>query len=53
MALPETSALLASGRKTSALAVLVHGLDDPVDSGVLADDFVLGVDQDDLEVLVG
>jgi hypothetical protein len=53
MALPKPSALLAGGRKTSALAVLVHRLDDPVDSGVFADDFVLGVDQDDLEVLVG
>ena len=51
--LPETSALLASGCETSALAVLVHGLDDPVDAGVLADDLVLRVNEDDLEVLVG
>ena len=51
--LSETSALLASGRETSALAVLVHRLDDPVDAGVFADDFVLWVDEDDLEVLVG
>ena len=51
--LSKTSALLASGGEASALAVLVHGLDDPVDAGVLADDFVLGVDEDDLEVLVG
>ena len=51
--LSETSALLASGCETSALAVLVHGLDDPVNAGVLADDFVLRVDEDDLEVFVG
>lgn len=51
--LSETSAFLASGGETSALAVLVHGLDDPVDAGVLADDLVLRVDEDDFEVLVG
>ena len=53
MALPETSALLASGGEASALAMLVHRLDDPVDTGVLADDLVLRVDEDDFEVLVG
>jgi hypothetical protein len=53
MTLSKTSALLASGGETSTLAVLVHGLDDPVDAGVLADDLVLGIDEDDLEVLVG
>jgi hypothetical protein len=51
--LSEASALLASGGEASALAVLVHGLDDPVDAGVFADDFVLRVDEDDLEVFVG
>jgi hypothetical protein len=53
MTLSETSALLASGCETSALAVLVHRLDDPVDAGVLADNFVLRVDENDLEVLIG
>jgi hypothetical protein len=53
VALSKTSALLACSREASALAVLVHGLDNPVDAGVLADDFVLGVDEDDLEVFVG
>lgn len=52
VALSETSALLAGGGETSALTVLVHRLDDPVDARVLADDLVLGVDEDDLEVLV-
>jgi hypothetical protein len=32
---------------------LVHRLDDPVDAGVATDSLVLGVDEDDLEVLVG
>jgi hypothetical protein len=53
VALSETSALLASGGETSALAVLVHGVNDPVDAGILADDLVLGVNEDDFEVLVG
>ena len=48
----ETTALLAGGGKTAALAVLVDGLDDPVDTGVTADGLVLGVDEDDLVVLV-
>jgi hypothetical protein len=33
--------------------VLVDGVDDPVDARVAADGLVLGVDQDDLVVLVG
>lgn len=49
----KTTALLAGGGKTTALAVLVHGLDDPVDAGITADGLVLGVDKDDLVVLVG
>ena len=53
MSLVETSALLASRRKAAHLAVLVHGLDDPVDAGVLADGLVLRVDEDDFKVLVG
>jgi len=53
VALVETTRLLASGGEAAHLAVLVHGLDDPVDAGVLADGLVLGVDEDDLEVLVG
>lgn len=53
MALVETARLLAGGGETALLAVLVDGVDDPVDAGVDADRLVLGVDEDDLEVLVG
>lgn len=53
VALVETTRLLAGGGETTRLAVLVDGVDDPVDAGVLADGLVLGVDEDDLEVLVG
>jgi hypothetical protein len=51
--LVETTGLLAGGGKTTSLAVLVDGVDDPVDAGVDADGLVLGVDEDDLVVLVG
>ena len=53
VALVETARLLAGGGKTAGLAVLVDGVDDPADAGVAADGLVLGVDEDDLEVLVG
>lgn len=53
MALVETTRLLAGGGKAAGLAVLVDGVDDPVDAGVDADGLVLGVDQDNLVVLVG
>jgi hypothetical protein len=53
MALVETARLLAGGGETAGLAVLVDGVDDPVDAGVAADGLVLGVDEDDLVVLVG
>jgi hypothetical protein len=49
----KTTALLAGGGETAALAVLVDGLDDPVDTRVAADGLVLGVDEDDFVVLVG
>jgi hypothetical protein len=48
----KTTALLAGGGETTALAVLVNGLDDPVDTRVAADGLVLGVDEDDFVVLV-
>jgi len=51
--LVETTGLLASGGETTSLAVLVDGVDDPVDAGIAADGLVLGVDEDDLVVLVG
>jgi hypothetical protein len=53
VALVETAGLLAGGGEATGLAVLVDGVDDPVDAGIDADGLVLGVDQDDLEVLVG
>lgn len=53
MTLVETPALLAGGSEAAEFAVLVYGVDDPVDTGIAADSLVLGVDEDDLEVLVG
>lgn len=53
VALVETAGLLAGGGETASLAMLVDGVDDPVDAGVLADGLVLGVDEDDFVVLVG
>jgi hypothetical protein len=49
----KTTALLAGGGETTALAVLVDGLDDPIDTRVAADGLVLRVDEDDFVVLVG
>ena len=53
MALVEATGLLAGGGETTSLAVLVNGVDDPVDARVDADGLVLGVNEDDLVVLVG
>jgi len=52
VALVETARLLASGGEAAAFAVLVNGVDDPVDAGICADGLVLGIDTDDLVVLV-
>jgi len=49
MALAQSTRFLASSGKTTRLAVLVNGVDDPVDTRILA----LRVNEDDLEVLVG
>ena len=48
----QTSALSASGSQTSHFTVLVSGLGDPVDSRVVTDGTVVGVNHDDLEPLV-
>ncbi|KAH9862521.1 hypothetical protein IAQ61_009938 [Plenodomus lingam] len=48
----KTTALLAGGGKTTALAVLVDGLDDPVDAGITANGLVLGIDENDFVILV-
>lgn len=53
MSLSKTTRLLASGSEATGLSVLVDGVDDPADAGVAADGLVLGVDQDNLVVLVG
>ena len=44
----QTSALSASGSETSHLAVLVDWLGDPVNSGVVTDGSVVGVNHDNL-----
>eukprot|EP01084_Bolivina_argentea_P198886 340430_1 len=49
----ETAALLAGGGETAGFAVLVDGLADPVDGGVVADDLVGGVNGNDLVPGVG
>lgn len=53
MALVETARLLAGRGEAAHLAVLMDGLDDPVDAGIAADGFVLRVHEDDFVVLVG
>ena len=52
MPLVQSTALLARGGQTTHLAVLVHGVDNPVDAGVAADGLVLRIDEDDLVVFV-
>lgn len=53
VALVDTTVVLAGAGKTTEFAVLVDWVGDPVDAGVAANSFVLWVDEDDLEVLVG
>lgn len=52
VALANTAALLAGRGKTASLTVLVNRVGDPVDASIAADGLVVGVDTDDLEVLV-
>lgn len=49
-ALSDTTVLAALGGEATSLAVLVDGVDDPVDAGVATDGLVRGVDKDDLVV---
>jgi len=51
--LAEATRRLAGRGEAAELAVLVDGLGDPVDAGIATDGLVRGVDQDDLEELVG
>ena len=50
---PEASVLPAGRGEASSLSVLVDGVNDPVDARVVANHDMLGVDEDDLKVLVG
>jgi hypothetical protein len=43
---------LAGGCKTAGFPALVDSVADPVDSGIPTNGLVVGVDEDDLEVLV-
>ena len=52
MTLVQASALLARGGQAALLTMLVHGVDDPIDAWITADGLVLGIDEDDFEVLV-
>jgi hypothetical protein len=48
----ETAVLAASGGEASSLAVLVDGVANPVDAGIVSNGGVLRIDHDDFEVLV-
>ena len=52
VALAQPSRLLARSREPARLAMLVHRVNDPIDTGVAPDGFVLGVNEDDFVVLV-
>jgi hypothetical protein len=53
VALAQAARVLAGRGEATHLAMFVHRLAQPLDLGVLADGLVEGVDQDDLEELVG
>ena len=48
----ETAVLATGGGETTDFTVLVHGVADPIDSGVVAHDLVHGVNHDHFVVLV-
>lgn len=49
----EATVLLTGSSKTSVLPVFVNSVADPVNTGVLANSFVVGVNQDDFIKFVG
>jgi hypothetical protein len=51
--LVNTSGLLASGSETTGFTVLVNRVGNPVVSGIVSDGSMAGVDENDLEVLIG
>ena len=48
----EATTLAASRGEATQLAVLVHGVAEPVDARIISDHLVVNVDHDDLIVLV-
>ena len=53
MSLSDGPGLLASGGEAPHLPVLVDGVDDPVDTGIVPDHLVRRIHEDDLVVFVG
>ena len=53
VALIETAGLLAGCCEATGFAVLMDGVDDPVDAWIAADGAMLRVNKDDFKVLVG
>ena len=53
MTFVETAGLLAGRCEATEFAVLVDGVDDPVDARIAANGGVLGINEDHFEVLVG
>jgi hypothetical protein len=53
VSLSVTTVLLANGSETTGFAVLVDGVDDPVDASITTDSLVVRINKDDLKVLVG
>ena len=51
--LAETTSLTSGGSKTTHLAMLVDGVDNPVDTSVVADLGMRRIDQNDFKVLHG
>ena len=49
----ETTVLAASRCQTSSLSVLVHRVHNPVDTRIVSDRDMLGIDQDNFVVFVG
>lgn len=49
----KTSVLLAGGGESPSLAVLVNGLYDPVDAGIVSDADVVRIDKNYFEIFVG
>jgi hypothetical protein len=48
----ETTSLAAGSGQAAELAVLVHSIADPVDTGIVTDGLVGGVNKNDLEILI-